>query len=97
MCDDFLLSLLRTSAVEHHVTYQYYLKGAKNHYIGLAQTETPYYQPFPVPTAPFIEIHPWDPTQIPHGNAWAFTVEDSQGILVFGAPCPLRCLVHYLS
>ena len=28
------------TAVEHHVSYQYYLKGAANHYIGLAQTET---------------------------------------------------------
>ena len=27
-------------AVEHHVSYQYFLKGAANHYIGLAQTET---------------------------------------------------------
>ena len=27
-------------AGEHHVQYQYYLNGAQNHYIGLAQTET---------------------------------------------------------
>jgi glucan 1,3-beta-glucosidase len=25
---------------EHHVLYQYMLKGAKNHYMGLIQTET---------------------------------------------------------
>lgn len=25
---------------EHHINYQYFLKNAKNHYIGLAQTET---------------------------------------------------------
>ena len=25
---------------EHHIQYQYYLNGAKNHYIGLAQTES---------------------------------------------------------
>ena len=27
-------------ASEHHINYQYFLKGAANHYIGLAQTET---------------------------------------------------------
>ncbi|KAI0790705.1 glucan 1,3-beta-glucosidase [Abortiporus biennis] len=70
---------------EHHVEYQYYLNGAKNHYIGLAQTETPYFQPSPVPPAPFITNTAYkDPVQGP-GNAWALTVTNSQNILVFGA------------
>ncbi|KAI0339777.1 glucan 1,3-beta-glucosidase [Trametopsis cervina] len=70
---------------EHHIEYQYYLKGAKNHYIGLAQTETPYFQPNPVPPAPFITNSAYDPAQLAQGNAWALTVENSQNILVFGA------------
>ncbi|KAJ3543670.1 hypothetical protein NM688_g5834 [Phlebia brevispora] len=73
------------TAVEHHVGYQYYLKGAADHYIGLAQTETPYYQPDPVPPAPFITVSAYDPQQIGQGAAWAFTVENSQNILLFGA------------
>ena len=28
------------SASEHHINYQYFLKNAKDHYLGLAQTET---------------------------------------------------------
>ena len=28
------------TASEHHVEYQYFLRNAANHYIGLAQTET---------------------------------------------------------
>ena len=34
------LTLTHTFKGEHHVQYQYYLNGAQNHYIGLAQTET---------------------------------------------------------
>ena len=71
--------------MEHHVGYQYFLKGAANHYIGLAQTETPYFQPNPVPPAPFITLAPYDPQQIGQGSAWAFTTENSQNILIFGA------------
>lgn len=32
---------------EHHVLYQYRLDGASNVYMGLIQTETPYFQPSP--------------------------------------------------
>ncbi|KAK7692806.1 hypothetical protein QCA50_004440 [Cerrena zonata] len=70
---------------EHHVQYQYYLNGAKNHYIGLAQTESPYFQPAPVPPAPFITNTQFkDPSPGP-GTAWAFNVANSQSILLFGA------------
>ncbi|KAI0700911.1 glucan 1,3-beta-glucosidase [Cytidiella melzeri] len=73
------------TASEHHIVYQYYLKGAKNHYIGLAQTESPYFQPDPATPAPFIPNTSYDPSQAPSGSAWALTVENSQSILVFGA------------
>ena len=93
------------SASEHHINYQYFLKNAANHYIGLAQTETvsgafshppicmrltsvsvqPYFQPNPNPPAPFIPNSAYDPTQLGPGDAWAFTVQNSNNILVFGA------------
>ncbi|KAJ3554045.1 hypothetical protein NM688_g3306 [Phlebia brevispora] len=75
------------TASEHHIIYEYYLRGAANHYIGLAQTETPYFQPNPVPPAPLIPNPTYDPTDVGtvNGDAWAFTVENSQDILVFGA------------
>lgn len=31
---------MMTILAEHHVLYQYMLKGARNHYMGLIQTET---------------------------------------------------------
>ncbi|KAI0082027.1 exo-beta-1,3-glucanase [Panus rudis PR-1116 ss-1] len=70
---------------EHHVQYEYYLNGAKNHYIGLAQTETPYFQPDPVPPAPFITNAAYKDPALGPGAAWALTVTNSQSILVFGA------------
>lgn len=75
------------TASEHHIIYQYYLKGAANHYIGLAQTETPYFQPNPVPPAPFIPNPIYDPVNVAsaNGDAWAFTAENSQNVLVYGS------------
>ncbi|KAI0692746.1 beta-1,3-glucanase [Cerioporus squamosus] len=73
------------TASEHNILYQYYLVNAANHYMGLIQTETPYFQPNPVPPAPFITNSAYkDPTLGP-GASWALTVSNSQNILVFGA------------
>ncbi|CCL99324.1 uncharacterized protein FIBRA_01342 [Fibroporia radiculosa] len=72
---------------EHHTLYQYNLAGAQNHYMGLIQTETPYYQPSPAPPSPFsIESSYSDPS-FPSGQtaAWALYVQTSTDILVFGA------------
>ena len=89
---------------EHSIMYQYSLVNAKDHYLGLIQTETvrdrwdslrslwfywsrsvqPYFQPNPVPPAPFIPNSNYhDPSSWP-GAAWALTVSNSQDILVFG-------------
>ncbi|KAH8117300.1 exo-beta-1,3-glucanase [Phellopilus nigrolimitatus] len=72
---------------EHHVLYQYNLVGAQNHYMGLIQTETPYFQPNPAPPSPFTSLTSYnDPTY--SGSqvmAWAVRVNNSQNILVFGA------------
>ncbi|TCD61973.1 hypothetical protein EIP91_007659 [Steccherinum ochraceum] len=70
---------------EHHIQYQYYLNGAQNHYIGLAQTESPYFQPSPVSPAPFILNTQYKDPAVGPGSAWALTVTNSQNSFVFGA------------
>ncbi|OSX66163.1 glycoside hydrolase family 55 protein [Postia placenta MAD-698-R-SB12] len=71
---------------EHSIMYQYGLVGAANHYMGFIQTETPYFQPNPGPTAPFIPSTTYgDPTSWPQNAAWALFVSDSSNILIFGA------------
>ncbi len=44
---------LISSCVEHHVKYQYQLVNTHNIWMGLIQTETPYYQPNPEAPIPF--------------------------------------------
>ncbi|KAG6814277.1 hypothetical protein H0H92_013402 [Tricholoma furcatifolium] len=72
---------------EHHVLYQYRLVNAQNHYMGLMQTETPYWQPVPPVPEPFA-IDPafkdpdYSETDV---SAWALSVEASNNILIFGA------------
>ncbi|KAJ7470266.1 exo-beta-1,3-glucanase [Mycena latifolia] len=75
------------TASEHHAQYQYSLVGAQNHYMGLMQTETPYYQPVPVAPAPFTVNSAFkDPTSWSGiSQAWALRVTTSTNILVFGA------------
>ncbi|KAF9228585.1 glycoside hydrolase family 55 protein [Gyrodon lividus] len=78
--------MIGTSA-EHHVLYQYSLVGATDHYMGLIQTETPYFQPDPVPPTPFSTSSTYnDPTYENGMNmAWALWVEHSTDIIIFGA------------
>ncbi|THG99218.1 hypothetical protein EW026_g3098 [Hermanssonia centrifuga] len=74
------------TAVEHHTIYQYNLAGAANHFMGLIQTETPYYQPAPAAPTPFtIETSLQDPNFPNQQSAWALMVQNSQNIIVFGA------------
>ncbi|KAH7929806.1 glycoside hydrolase family 55 protein [Leucogyrophana mollusca] len=72
---------------EHHVLYQYSLVGASDHYMGLIQTETPYFQPDPAPPAPFNITSTYsDPTYENGMNmAWALWVESSTDVIIFGA------------
>ncbi|KAJ3811027.1 exo-beta-1,3-glucanase [Lentinula aff. lateritia] len=71
---------------EHHALYQYSLVNAQNHYMGLIQTETPYYQPSPAVPSPFsINSAFNDPTIFGGSSAWALHVTSSSNILVFGA------------
>ncbi|KAF7311538.1 hypothetical protein MKEN_01056200 [Mycena kentingensis (nom. inval.)] len=75
------------TASEHHTLYQYNLVGAANHYMGLIQTETPYFQPAPAPPAPFTPNATYlDPTNWSGINAaWGLRVTSSTNILIFGA------------
>ncbi|KAJ7718670.1 exo-beta-1,3-glucanase [Mycena metata] len=75
------------TASEHHVLYQYSLVGASNHYMGLIQTETPYYQPSPAPPAPFTINSAFSDPASGSGltSAWGLVVSSSTNILVFGA------------
>ena len=72
---------------EHHTIYQYNLVNAKNHYMGLIQTETPYYQPQPAWPAPFsLNSNFKDPAASDNiKSAWAFRSVGSSNIFVFGA------------
>lgn len=75
------------TASEHHVLYQFSLVGAKNHYMGLIQTETPYFQPLPAPPGPFDISTVYDDPTFEHGMnmAWGLWVQSSIDIMVFGA------------
>ncbi|KAJ7837009.1 exo-beta-1,3-glucanase [Mycena olivaceomarginata] len=75
------------TAAEHHTLYQYNLVNAATHYMGLIQTETPYYQPSPVPPAPFtVNTAFKDPSNWSGiTSAWALRVTTSTDIIVFGA------------
>ncbi|EGN96215.1 glycoside hydrolase family 55 protein [Serpula lacrymans var. lacrymans S7.3] len=72
---------------EHHALYQYNLAGASNHYMGLIQTETPYYQPDPAPPTPFSINSAYNDPTFDNGMnmAWAVWVESSQNVIIFGA------------
>ncbi|EIW85955.1 glycoside hydrolase family 55 protein [Coniophora puteana RWD-64-598 SS2] len=78
--------LIGTSS-EHAALYQYNLVGAKNHWIGFAQTETPYYQPQPAAPAPFsVNSALSDPTTFGGSSnmAWGMNIQGSSGITIFG-------------
>ncbi|KAH8551651.1 glycoside hydrolase family 55 protein [Umbelopsis sp. PMI_123] len=81
------------TASEHNVFYQYQISGASNVYMGMIQTETPYYQPAPVATSPFTAItNLSDPifANCASGNltcamAWGLRVGNSSDIYLYGA------------
>ncbi|KAF8178908.1 exo-beta-1,3-glucanase [Pholiota molesta] len=75
------------TAVEHHTIVQYNLANAANHYMGLIQTETPYYQPSPASPSPFaLSTTYHDPTPFSGTpSAWGLSITNSQNIFIFGA------------
>ncbi|KAH7884163.1 glycoside hydrolase family 55 protein [Phlebopus sp. FC_14] len=72
---------------EHAALYQYNLVNAQNHYIGFAQTETPYYQPVPAAPAPFSSVTAYhDPVFSNSVNmAWGMYIQSSKEIILLGA------------
>ncbi|KAF9262846.1 exo-beta-1,3-glucanase [Marasmius fiardii PR-910] len=70
---------------EHFTLYQYHLVNAKNHYMGLIQTETPYYQPNPAVPEPFVTNDKYHDPDNFDGGAWALQIVKSKDIMVFGA------------
>ncbi|KAJ1306408.1 hypothetical protein OPQ81_007413 [Rhizoctonia solani] len=74
------------SGSEHHVLYQYNLVDAQNVYLGLIQTETPYYQPMPAPPAPFSLSKTYHDPELTAGPAaWSVVISDSSKIYIYGA------------
>ncbi|CAK7204380.1 hypothetical protein SEUCBS139899_007136 [Sporothrix eucalyptigena] len=83
------------TASEHHQLYQYQLSGTQDVFMGQIQTETPYYQPNPVASAPFEANATYnDPdfattcagdTSGTCAMAWGLRVVSSEDILVYGA------------
>ncbi|KAF7294244.1 hypothetical protein HMN09_01152800 [Mycena chlorophos] len=74
------------TASEHAVFYQYAVVNSQNVYMGMIQTETPYYQPTPAPPTPFNALSAWnDPSWASSGSAWALTISKSSSIFVYGA------------
>ncbi|KAH8671422.1 pectate lyase superfamily protein-domain-containing protein [Xylariales sp. PMI_506] len=81
------------SAAEHNTLYQYQLSGASNIFMGMIQTETPYYQPVPAAPDPWLSslgLFPNDPvfedcSDSSCSEAWALRVVDSTDIVIYGA------------
>ncbi|KAH6647435.1 pectate lyase superfamily protein-domain-containing protein [Truncatella angustata] len=79
------------TASEHAQMYQYQLYNASNIYLGHMQTETPYYQPNPVATGPFVAGQfPSDPTfsncaEDYCKEAWALRVLNSNNVYIYSA------------
>ncbi|CCA67681.1 probable glucan 1,3-beta-glucosidase [Serendipita indica DSM 11827] len=71
---------------EHHAIYQYRVNGATNVYMGLIQTETPYYQPNPAAPNPFVTNSAYsDPDVSSLKSALALSVTNSDHVLIYGA------------
>jgi len=80
--------LYGTSA-EHSVLYNYQISNATNVYMGLIQTETPYFQSNPDASTPFIANSKYaDPVFSGNSSvnkAWGLRVLDSEDVFVYGA------------
>ncbi|KAF7183038.1 hypothetical protein CNMCM7691_002873 [Aspergillus felis] len=81
------------TASEHHVPYQYQISAAKDPYMSMIQTESPYFQSVPPAPSPFTAgLFPNDPTfsGCDGGSkacavSWALRIIDSSSIYCMGA------------
>ncbi|KAJ6789224.1 hypothetical protein PWT90_05834 [Aphanocladium album] len=80
------------TASEHNQMYQYQLQGASNIFFGHMQTETPYYQPNPTATGPYLPGNfRSDPTFLncKEGDkscqtSWALRILHSKDVVIYG-------------
>ncbi|KAH0556494.1 hypothetical protein GP486_005605, partial [Trichoglossum hirsutum] len=77
---------------EHNQLYNYQIANSCNVFMGLIQTETPYYQSNPNALTPFAPNPAWhDPTfascknQLSCPKSWGLRIVDSKDILMYGA------------
>ncbi|KAG6917783.1 hypothetical protein DXG01_001055 [Tephrocybe rancida] len=84
---------------EHHVMYQYRLVHARNHYMGLIQTESPYWQPVPAAPEPFAVDRAFKDPEFKESDvsAWALSVEASKNIIVFDIDSDSSVTIYSLS
>lgn len=80
------------SSSEHCVLYQYSLASAENVFMGMIQTESPYFQATPKAPEPFgpaLGLYPTDPTFDCEGDncasSWGLIIEKSKSIYIYGA------------
>ncbi|KAL4787440.1 pectate lyase superfamily protein-domain-containing protein [Aspergillus varians] len=79
------------TAAEHNQLYNYQISNAENIFMGLIQTETPYYQANPNALVPFTPQTKWnDPdfatcTTDACKKAWGLRVTNSTNVYVYGA------------
>ena len=81
------------TASEHQVLYQYQVSQAIDLYMGMIQTETPYFQPSPLAPTPFTSgLFPNDPTftDCPANStncamSWALRIIDSTSVYSMGS------------
>lgn len=79
------------TASEHHQLYNYQISNAKNVFMGLIQSETPYYQSNPTALTPFTPQDSWnDPdfstcTTASCKKAWGLRVLGSSDVYAYGA------------
>ncbi|KAJ5385529.1 hypothetical protein N7517_003440 [Penicillium concentricum] len=76
---------------EHHQLYNYQVSSAKNVFMGLIQTETPYYQSNPNSLTPFTPQKSWNDPDFSNcttnscRKAWGLRVLGSEDVFVYGA------------
>ena len=79
------------TASEHHQLYNYQVSNAANVFMGLIQTETPYYQSNPTALVPFTPQKSWnDPdfatcTTASCKKAWGLRVMNTSDLFIYGA------------
>ncbi|KAI5780044.1 pectate lyase superfamily protein-domain-containing protein [Geopyxis carbonaria] len=79
------------TASEHNVLYQIQFQNTKNVFVGMFQSETPYFQSNPTAKVPFTSLSAWnDPdysacTTTSCAKSWALRIINSSNILIYGA------------